>query len=113
MALPIRVTSVQVPLSTPLPRRLADDRLLCMACLQLYWLALSSLPGQGVFHHSTYCTRRGDHNALARDHGREGTALGCRILSVNCHEISGVGADIVVKSIALRLPQQLREANNF
>src|SRR5262244_918046 len=88
MALPIRVTSVQVPLPAPLPRRLADARLLCMACLQLYRLALSSVRGQGVFNHSTYCARRGGHNALARDHGCEGTAAGCGVLSVNWREIA-------------------------
>src|SRR5215472_9268122 len=51
-----------------------------MACLQLYRLAVSSVRGQGVFHHATYSARRGGHNAVARDHGRQGEAPGRNIV---------------------------------
>jgi hypothetical protein len=48
-----------------------------MACFQLYGLAVSSVRGQGVFHHTTRCARRGGHHALAHDDGSQREALGC------------------------------------
>src|SRR5215472_10050366 len=61
--------------------------MLCMACLQRYGRAISNVRGQGVFYHSTYCARRGGYNALARDYGCQGAALGRNILSVNWRKI--------------------------
>src|ERR1700719_3942021 len=80
MAPAIRAVGVQIALPAARFGCLANDRMLRLLSIQLYWVSVASLRRQGHQLHPTCLAGRGRDHAMADNHGREGTALDRSIL---------------------------------